>query len=479
MHVADRFMPTIRRHHLPSNLNLPRSVPAGVRRLVRLSLATILLVMTAALLALPAAAQPVFSKSGMGTFTNVNTPILLNDATGRFQTQGNVLCQAPQTGQLTSPAGVCMQYTPSVPFIGGASAIFGLKGALTDYTSPALTTSVDTPPGSTTITVLNNAALANVSVTSSVNSAQTLSALASTVSGALPVSETISSMTSGSLTSVLQLSSPTLADLPPGSTLTFTTNTSAQQFTALAASVDLTAHQAPGTAGQAWAANFIVQAEPGSNGAIHGIEIDAANFSTNVGGFGVWLGNNGSQNMNAGFLVGNGVSGKGWLYGLESTSAVTDDVMSISSANTFNDDRGTHSIGAIYQGTYSSAILQGVNPRGLTASQQALFTITPKGGIVDSSINPVGAANGSAQVAVNGTTGIVLVCSGTLATQSIAMPTAPLPKQIFHIASECNVTTLTLTTAAATSVVGAASGITPSTPMTFMFDNDRLIWLRW
>lgn len=457
----------------------PCTTRAAVRRLSRALLAACLLAASSTLLAPAGRAQPVFTKSGNGTFANINTPILLNDAVGRFQTQGNVICQAPQSGQLSSPAGVCMQYTPSVPFIGGASAIFGLKGALTDYTSPALTTTVDTPAGSSSITVLNSAALSNVSVTSSVNSAQTLSTLTSTVAGALPAAETISAVSAGSLTSVLQLSSPTLADLPPGSTVTFTTNTSAQQFTALAASVDLTAHQAPGTAGQAWAANFIVQAEPGSNGAIHGIEIDAANFSTNVGGFGVWLGNNGSQNMNAGFLVGNGVSGKGWLYGLESTSAVTDDVMSISSASTFNDDRGTHSIGAIYQGTYSTAILQGVNPRGLTASQQALFTITPKGGVVDSSIAPVGATSGATQNAVNGTTGMVLVCSGTLAAQTVAMPTVPLPKQTFHIASECNVTTLTLTTATGTTVMGAATSITPSTPMTFMFDNDRLIWLRW
>src|ERR1700712_66375 len=60
------------------------------------------------LLGAPAWAQPVFSKAGTGTFTNINTPLLLNDAVGVFQTQGSVLCQAPQTGQLTSPSGVCM-----------------------------------------------------------------------------------------------------------------------------------------------------------------------------------------------------------------------------------------------------------------------------------------------------------------------------------------------------------------------------------
>ena len=448
-------------------------------RLIRASLLLPIIVAAPVLLGGSAGAQPLFSKVGSGTFTNVNTPLLLNDAAGTFRTQGTVLCQAPQSGQLTSPAGVCMQYTPSVPFVGGAAATFGLKGGLSDYVSPPLTTTIDVPAGSSSITVLNNAAISNVSFTAAIGSIQTLSALSASVSGALPAGETIASTSVGTLTTVLRLSIPTVADLPPGSTVSFITNTSAQQFTGIASSVDLTAHQAPGTGGQAWGGNFIVEAEPGSSGLIHGIEIDAANFSTNIGGFGVWLGNNGSQNMNAGFLVGGGVGGKGWLYGLESTSAVNDDVLSTSSATTFNDDRGSHSIGAIYQGTYSTAILQAINPKGLTPTTQALFTITPKGGMVDSSPVPVGAASGSTQTATPGSTGIILVCSGTLASLTIAMPLTAVPKQTFHIASECTVSTLTLAPGPSQSVAGASSVITPSTPMTFVYDNDRGIWLRW
>ncbi len=355
---------------------------ATASRLGRVSALMLIIVSAFMLPGAPAWSQPLFSRTGSGSFTNVNTPLLLNDAAGIFQTQGSVLCQAPQSGQLTSPAGVCMQYTPSIPFIGGAAATFGLKGGISDYVSPPLTTTIDVPPGSSSITVLNNPSITNVSSTAAIGSIQTLSALSASVSGALPAGETITSTSVGTLTSVLRLSSPTLADIPPGATVTFTTNTSAQQFTGIASSVDLTAHQAPGTGGQAWGGNFIVEAEAGSSGLIHGIEIDAANFSTNIGGFGVWLGNNGSQNMNAGFLVGSGVGGKGWLYGLESVSAVNDDVLSTSSATTFNDDRGSHSIGSIYQGSYSTAILQVINPKGLTPTTQALFTITPKGGSV-------------------------------------------------------------------------------------------------
>lgn len=454
------------------------AAPAAAARRARLLALALAGASALVLLDLPATAQPIFSKIGSGTFSNVNTPLLLNDAVGRFQTQGNVLCQAPQSGQLSSPSGVCMQYTPSVPFVGGAAAIFGLKGGFADYLSPPLTTTVDAPAGSNSITVLNNPAIVNVSATASIGAIQTLSSLSTSVSGVLPVGETIVSASVGLQASLLRLSSPTLARLPSGSTVAFTTNTSAQQFTGLAASVDLTAHQAPGLGGQAWGGNFIIEAEPGSSGAIHGIEIDAANFSTNIGGFGVWLGNNGSQNMNAGFLVGSGVGGKGWLYGLQSVSAVVDDVLSVSSATTFNDDRGTHSIGAIYQGTYSTAIVQGINLKGLTPSTQALFTITPKGGIVDSSPTPVGLATGATLVGAQSSTGIILVCSGTLASIAITMPPLPLPKQTFHIASECTISALALS-GANVAVMGAASSITPSTPMTFMYDNDRSLWLRW
>ena len=54
------------------------------------------------LYATEAGAQPAFSKTGAGAFSNVTTSLLVNDAGGLFQTQGSVLCQAPQTGQLTS-----------------------------------------------------------------------------------------------------------------------------------------------------------------------------------------------------------------------------------------------------------------------------------------------------------------------------------------------------------------------------------------
>ncbi len=430
----------------------------------------------------PAQAQPVFAKSGSGTFTNINTPLLVNDATGIFQTQGSVLCQAPETGQLTSPSGVCMQYTPNIPTLGGAAAIFGLKGAVADYVSPPLTTVGDTPVGSTTITVQNNLATRNVSQTTATNGVSTLSSLTTSVAGVVPSGETIVSSTTGAQNTVLQLSSPTLADLPPASTVSFTTNTGAQQFTTLAASADLTAHQAPGSGGQAWAANFVTQAEAGSSGLIHGIEVDVANFSSYVGGFGVWLGNNGSQNMNVGVYVGPGVNNKGWLYGYQSVSAVNADVLSTSSANVFSADQGSHSVGSYYQGAYSTAILQAVNPKGATVSTKALFTITPQGGVVDSSPVAVGATSGSTQSGASGSTGIILVCSGTLASLSVALPSnaSALPKQTFHIASECNITSLTVTTQPpGGTVLGAATSITPSTPMTFMYDNDRLTWLRW
>ncbi|WP_428376998.1 hypothetical protein [Lichenicoccus sp.] len=424
-------------------------------------------------------AQPVFSKSGGGAFSNITTSLLVNDAAGAFMTQGSVPCQAPQTGQLTSPSGVCMQYTPSIAFVGGAAAIFGLKGGIIDYASPPLNVSADAGPGSSAITIANQAATANISTISAIGSVKTLSSLAASVAGALPAGETITAYVVGASGTVLSLSAPTLADLPPGSTVTFSTNTGAQQFTGIASSVDLTAHQGPGSGGQAWGGNFIVEAEAGSNGSIHGIEIDVANFSASVGGFGVWLGNNGNQHMSAGLFIGAGVSGAGWLEGVESVSSINDDVLSISSATTFGNDHGSHSVGTIYQGTYSTAIMQGINPNGLTPTTRALFTVTPKGGLVDSSVTPMAATSGSTQTAVNGSTGMILVCSGTIASLTVVMPALPLPKQRYEIGSECTVTTLSLTLPGGSTVAGGATTIAPATPIGFIYDNDRLLWLRW
>ena len=73
---------------------------------------------------------------------------------------------------------------------------------------------------------------------------------------------------------------------------------------------------------------------------------------------------------------------------------------------------------------------------------------------------------------------MILVCKGTLSSGTISMPTSSLPKQVYNIASECNVSSLSFSVLSGTSVVGATSSITPSTPEAFVYDNDRLVWLR-
>lgn len=92
--------------------------------------------------------------------------------------------------------------------------------------------------------------------------------------------------------------------------------------------------------------------------------------------------------------------------------------------------------------------------------------------------------NGGAITAADNTGGSILVCNGTLASLSAIMPANPRNKQTFHIASECAVTSLILSsgtsiTGAVPTILGAPSGITATTPVTFVYDNDRLIWTRW
>ncbi len=113
--------------------------------------------------------------------------------------------------------------------------------------------------------------------------------------------------------------------------------------------------------------------------------------------------------------------------------------------------------------------------------------LVSSGGIVDSSPVPVGVTAGATVTGTDNTGGQILVCastSTTLATLTVVLPANPRPKQTFHLASECTVTALTLnggtsTSGIAATVLGAPSSITSTTPVTFVFDNDRSLWTRW
>ena len=109
--------------------------------------------------------------------------------------------------------------------------------------------------------------------------------------------------------------------------------------------------------------------------------------------------------------------------------------------------------------------------------------LVTSGGIVDSSPVPVGVTAGATITATDNTSGQILVCASsgtTLATLTEVLPANPRPKQTFHIAAECTITALTVSPGTApVSVLGAPAGIGPTTPVTFLYDNDRLLWTRW
>ena len=64
--------------------------------------------------------------------------------------------------------------------------------------------------------------------------------------------------------------------------------------------------------------------------------------------------------------------------------------------------------------------------------------------------------------------------------QRVVLPPTPRPKQTFHLAAECTITALTVNPGTSSaSVLGAPASISPTTPVTFVYDNDRLLWTRW
>ncbi len=101
----------------------------------------------------------------------------------------------------------------------------------------------------------------------------------------------------------------------------------------------------------------------------------------------------------------------------------------------------------------------------------------------DSSIGTMDAVvdgrRASAPASSNGT---ILHCIGTLASFEWNLPADPFQGQVSHITSECSIASLTVTprpSRAGIRVIGAPSGMSPSTPLTFIYDRTNRIWARW
>ncbi len=78
--------------------------------------------------------------------------------------------------------------------------------------------------------------------------------------------------------------------------------------------------------------------------------------------------------------------------------------------------------------------------------------------------------------------GSILHCVGRLASFDWNLPADPFQGQVSHITSECSIVNLTVTphpSHAGIRVIGASSGMSPSTPLTFIYDKTNRVWVRW
>ncbi len=109
--------------------------------------------------------------------------------------------------------------------------------------------------------------------------------------------------------------------------------------------------------------------------------------------------------------------------------------------------------------------------------------MTINGAITDTSPVPVAATSGATIAGQDNTGGQILVCasaSTTLASLTQVLPPTPRAKQVFHITAECTISALTVTAGNSNgSVMGAPASISPTTPISFVYDIDRALWVRW
>ena len=101
----------------------------------------------------------------------------------------------------------------------------------------------------------------------------------------------------------------------------------------------------------------------------------------------------------------------------------------------------------------------------------------------DSSIGTTdAAADGRSATAPAKSNGTILHCVGRIAAFEWNLPADPFQGQVSHVTSECSIDSLTVRPRpdqAGIRVVGAPSGMSPSTPLTFIYDKVNRVWARW
>ncbi len=100
----------------------------------------------------------------------------------------------------------------------------------------------------------------------------------------------------------------------------------------------------------------------------------------------------------------------------------------------------------------------------------------------DSSIATIGPAPRVQDRSDARSNGSILACQGVLASFTWNLPAKPFQGQVSHITSECRIARLAITPQPANAgirVVGAPAGMSPSTPLTFIYDASDRIWARW
>ena len=85
---------------------------------------------------------------------------------------------------------------------------------------------------------------------------------------------------------------------------------------------------------------------------------------------------------------------------------------------------------------------------------------------------------GTGEAAADG--GAILNCAGRLGAFTWRLPPDPVQGERFHLASECTVAHFTIRPHGDSgTVIGALTTITPSTPLTFIYDSSNKVWTRW
>ena len=192
--------------------------------------------------------------------------------------------------------------------------------------------------------------------------------------------------------------------------------------------------------------------------------------------------------VSAGTNLISGVSGIGYTFSGGNLGGITigsaPGVYLARNATSGSNEGDVLGVGSLCLGSIAASGITTAADCAITVSAAEASTfkqpITEAAGAIDTSIASTATlASGGSNNPVTNQNGVILYCSGTLASYSYTLPYNANNGQVFHLVSYCTITALTINVQSGNYLSGSPGTISPTTPLAFVYDAAHTTWMQY